>query len=130
MATNTVAGAATRMPAKNPTANGGTLPTTKKLEAPGFDFEDAGEQIINLLHLAMFVERARFVTEEIEAACGRESKLHTALVERGIPYADAYFEAEESGGLQALLRHAKELAEQSKEAGMALAMAAREGAQS
>ena len=120
MATKTVAGTATRMPAKTPPVNGETFPTTEQREAAAFDFEDVGEQIKNLLSLAMFVERARFVADEVEAACDREVSLRNALIQRGIPYADAYFEAEESVGLQALLRRARELTDQAKVAGMAL----------
>lgn len=126
MATKTVAGTATRMPAENPLVIGETLPTQPSSDAADFDFEDVGEQIKNLLSLAMFVERARFVTEEIESACHRDVSLRNALVQRGIPYGDAYFEAEESVGLQALLRHAQELAIQAKDAGMALVQRVKE----
>jgi hypothetical protein len=118
------------MPAKNPLVNGETFPTPTSPDVSYLDFEDIGERIKNLLNLAMFVERARHLTGELEAAAGRDRGLRQALVDRGIFYADAYFDADESVGLQALLRHAHELAEQAKEAGMALAMAAREGAQS
>lgn len=126
MATKNVAGSATGAPAKTPPFNGGTIPTTEQRNAAAFDFEDVGEQIKNLLSLAMFVERARFVTEEVEAACDRDVGLRNALLQRGIPYGDAYFEAEESVGLLALLRHAQELAAQTKDAGMGLVQRVKE----
>ena len=114
------------MPAKNPLVNGETFPTPTPPDVSYLDFEDIGERISNLLSLALFVERARHLTGELEAAADRNDALSRALTDRDIAYADAYFQLEESLGLQALLRHAQDLAMEAKAAGMALAMSVTE----
>ncbi|WP_343625400.1 hypothetical protein [Roseateles puraquae] len=106
----------------------GAIPSNARAAAADFDFEDAGERIKNLLSLAMFVERARHLTVELEAAADMNVGLQKMLKDRGIPYGDAYFQLDESLGLRALLRHAHELANEAKESGMALARALNNGA--
>ena len=122
-----VAGAGAPAPVKNPTEKAGTFPSSVPQPAADFDFEDAGEQIKNLLSLAMFVECARHLTGELEAAADRSVQLRQMMNGRDIAYSDAYFDLEESAGLLALLRHAQELASEAKDAGMALSRASSEG---
>ncbi len=88
-------------------------------EAP-FDFEDIGRRVDGLLHLAQWIERARSLTSDIEAAADRDPTLNARLRDKGIPFGDCWWEYEEHNGYLELLRLAVIDVRSMAEAGRAL----------
>lgn len=117
MATNTLAGAARSASAISTPADSTQCEETR---AERFDFENTGSRLDGLLRLMHWVERARHLTSELEAACDRDARLRAQFSDRGIAWANCSWEEEEATGLQHVLMLAVQDAKDMTAAGMAM----------
>lgn len=112
MASENVAAAAPSAPATNahPLREVVTSDRARGFDPNAFDFEEVGHRVGGLLYLAHWIERARGLTEEIEAATARDASLREQFRARGIPYANcSWVEEEENGLLQLLMMAARDV---------------------